>query len=180
MRAEPRFVFVSERRQSLKVLTWNGTGVIVIDKLDVGRFELDPSQQHLLVSAAIFDAIHHGVLCFMRSESTSVVPLQAGITEVTMPIVEQARVAYEAANTFRANCLEKDGSLLFYEAKVWTTASLKTLKEPRAHHAARSAGAIAGRLSKFQDCLPEMFALEVIENYLLDVAGTVRWLGGVE
>lgn len=33
------------------------------------------------------------------------------------------------------------------------------------------------RLSKFQDCLPERFALEVIENYLLDVAGTVRWLG---
>jgi ATP-dependent helicase Lhr and Lhr-like helicase len=33
------------------------------------------------------------------------------------------------------------------------------------------------RFSKFQDCLPERFALEVIENYLLDVAGTVRWLG---
>ncbi|KYF68128.1 DEAD/DEAH box helicase [Sorangium cellulosum] len=32
------------------------------------------------------------------------------------------------------------------------------------------------RLSKFQDCLPERFALEVIENFLLDVAGTVRWL----
>ncbi len=33
------------------------------------------------------------------------------------------------------------------------------------------------RLSKFQDCLPEKFALEVIEMYLLDVVGTVRWLG---
>jgi ATP-dependent Lhr-like helicase len=33
------------------------------------------------------------------------------------------------------------------------------------------------RLSKFQDCLPERFALEVIENYLLDVAGALRWLG---
>jgi ATP-dependent Lhr-like helicase len=33
------------------------------------------------------------------------------------------------------------------------------------------------RLSKFQDCLPERFALEVIAGYLLDVAGTVRWLG---
>lgn len=32
------------------------------------------------------------------------------------------------------------------------------------------------RLSKFQDCLPELFALEVIENYLLDVQGTVAWL----
>lgn len=34
------------------------------------------------------------------------------------------------------------------------------------------------RLSKFQDCLPERFALEVIEGYLLDVAGAVKWLGG--
>lgn len=33
------------------------------------------------------------------------------------------------------------------------------------------------RLSKFQDCLPELFALEVIERYLLDVDNTVRWLG---
>lgn len=33
------------------------------------------------------------------------------------------------------------------------------------------------RLSKFQECLPERFALEVIERYLLDVEGTVRWLG---
>jgi ATP-dependent Lhr-like helicase len=33
------------------------------------------------------------------------------------------------------------------------------------------------RLSKFQDCLFEAFVLEVIENYLLDIAGTVRWLG---
>ena len=33
------------------------------------------------------------------------------------------------------------------------------------------------RLSKFQDCLPEVFALEVIGNYLLDMDGAVRWLG---
>jgi len=32
------------------------------------------------------------------------------------------------------------------------------------------------RLSKFQDCLPEKFALEVIENYLLDVQGAIAWL----
>lgn len=32
------------------------------------------------------------------------------------------------------------------------------------------------RLSKFQDCLPETFALEVIERYLLDVPRTVGWL----
>jgi ATP-dependent Lhr-like helicase len=34
------------------------------------------------------------------------------------------------------------------------------------------------RLSKFQDCLPERFALEVVENYLLDVNRTVEWLAG--
>jgi ATP-dependent helicase Lhr and Lhr-like helicase len=32
------------------------------------------------------------------------------------------------------------------------------------------------RLSKFQDCLPEAFALEVVERYLLDVEGALRWL----
>lgn len=32
------------------------------------------------------------------------------------------------------------------------------------------------RLSKSQDCLPELFALEVVERYLLDMEGTVRWL----
>src|ERR1019366_3337805 len=32
------------------------------------------------------------------------------------------------------------------------------------------------RLSKFQDCLPETFALEVIESCLLDVPRTVGWL----
>jgi 5-methylcytosine-specific restriction protein B len=46
-----------------------------------------------------------------------------------MPTVEQAKAVYEAANTFRVNCLEKDGSLFFDDAKVWTTANLKTLKE---------------------------------------------------
>lgn len=34
----------------------------------------------------------------------------------------------------------------------------------------------AYRLSKFQDCLPERFALEIVERYLLDRAGTQRWL----
>ena len=45
MRAEPRtralFAFVSKRGHSMKVLTWDGTGTIVIHKkLDAGRFEL--------------------------------------------------------------------------------------------------------------------------------------------
>src|SRR5690606_40523451 len=43
--AEPRsralFVFVSKRDHTMKVLTWDGTGVIVIHKrLDAGKFEL--------------------------------------------------------------------------------------------------------------------------------------------
>jgi transposase len=70
MRAEPRsralFVFVGKRGHSMKVLTWDGTGTIVIHKkLDAGRFELPratrPDEQHLHVSDAVFEAIHRGV-----------------------------------------------------------------------------------------------------------------------
>ena len=70
MRVEPRsralFVFVGKRGHSMKVLTWDGTGMIVIHKkLDAGKFELpratEKGQQHLVVSDAIFDVIHHGV-----------------------------------------------------------------------------------------------------------------------
>jgi transposase len=69
MGAEPRsragFVFVGKRGQSMKVLTWDGTGTIAIHKqLDAGRFELPrataPSEQHLLISDAMFDVIHQG------------------------------------------------------------------------------------------------------------------------
>jgi transposase len=70
MRAEPRsralFVFVGKRGHSMKVLTWDGTGTIVVHKkLDAGKFELPratrPGEQHLLVSDAIFEVIHKGV-----------------------------------------------------------------------------------------------------------------------
>jgi transposase len=70
MRAEPRsralFAFVSNRGHSMKVLTWDGTGTIVIHKkLDAGRFELPrataPGDQHVLVRDALFDVIHKGV-----------------------------------------------------------------------------------------------------------------------
>jgi transposase len=76
MHAEPRsralFVFVSKRRHSMKVLTWDGTGMIVIHKkLDAGKFELpratETGQHHLIVSDAIFDVIHHGVTTTPRS-----------------------------------------------------------------------------------------------------------------
>jgi transposase len=45
MRAEPRsralFVFVGKRGHTMKVLTWDGTGVMLIHKKhDAGKFEL--------------------------------------------------------------------------------------------------------------------------------------------
>jgi transposase len=57
MRAEPK---------SMKVLTWDGTGVIVIHKkLDAGKFELPRAtregDQHIVVSDAIFEVIYKGV-----------------------------------------------------------------------------------------------------------------------
>ncbi len=70
MQTEPRsralFVFVGKRGHTMKVLTWDGTGTIVIHKkLDAGRFELPRStgsgEQHVLVSDAIFEVIHKGV-----------------------------------------------------------------------------------------------------------------------
>jgi transposase len=70
MRVEPRsralFVFVGKRGQTMKVLTWDGSGTIVIHKkLDAGRFELpratSPGEQHLQISTAIFDVLHRGV-----------------------------------------------------------------------------------------------------------------------
>jgi ATP-dependent Lhr-like helicase len=35
------------------------------------------------------------------------------------------------------------------------------------------------RLSKFQPCLPEKFAVEMVGAYLLDIPGAMRWLGGL-
>lgn len=76
MRAEPRsralFVFVGKSGHSMKVLTWDGTGTIVMHKkLDAGQFELprptSPGQQHLLISDAIFEAIHKGVAITPRA-----------------------------------------------------------------------------------------------------------------
>lgn len=54
MRAEPRsralFVFVGNRGQSMKLLTWDGTGVLV-----------RPGERHLVVSDAIFEGLFNGV-----------------------------------------------------------------------------------------------------------------------
>lgn len=76
MLAEPRsralFVFVGKRGHTMKVLTWDGTGTIVIHKkLDAGRFELPrataPSELHLRISDAMFDVIHKGVALTPRA-----------------------------------------------------------------------------------------------------------------
>jgi len=75
MRMEPRsralFVFVGKRGHSLKALTWDGTGTIVVHKkLDGGRFELPRAtgtgERHVLVSDAIFEVIHKGVTVVPR------------------------------------------------------------------------------------------------------------------
>ena len=70
MGTEPRsralFVFVSKRGHTMKVLTWDGTGVIVIHKkLDAWKSELPrptrEGDQHVVVSDAIFEVIYKGV-----------------------------------------------------------------------------------------------------------------------
>lgn len=75
MRTEPRsralFVFVGKRKNIMKVLTWDGTGVIMIHKrLDAGKFELPlangDGEQHVVVSDAIFEVIYKGVAVARR------------------------------------------------------------------------------------------------------------------
>ncbi|EYE99983.1 IS66 family insertion sequence element accessory protein TnpB [Chondromyces apiculatus] len=70
MMREPRsralFVFFGKRRQSVKVLTWDGTGVVLCYKrLDRGLFELPtqtrPGEQSVVVSEAAFEALFAGL-----------------------------------------------------------------------------------------------------------------------
>ena len=70
MRAEPRskalFVFVGKRGHTMKVLTWDGSGTIVVHKkLDAGKFELPRAtrvgDQYVIVSDAIFEVIYKAV-----------------------------------------------------------------------------------------------------------------------
>lgn len=69
MQMEPRaralFVFVGKRGHTMKILTWDGSGDVIISKrLDFGRFELPRAtlhgQQHVIVSDALFAAIFGG------------------------------------------------------------------------------------------------------------------------
>jgi transposase len=70
MKREPRsralFVFFGKRRQSVKVLTWDGTGAVLIYKrLDRGLFEIPiptrPGEQSVVVSDALFEALFAGL-----------------------------------------------------------------------------------------------------------------------
>lgn len=70
MKREPRsralFVFFGKRRQTVKVLTWDGTGVVLVyKKLDAGLFEVPiatrPNEQSVVVSDAMFEALFAGL-----------------------------------------------------------------------------------------------------------------------
>ncbi|MBE7451112.1 MAG: IS66 family insertion sequence element accessory protein TnpB [Kofleriaceae bacterium] len=70
-RARALFVFVGKRGQTMKVLTWDGTGTIVIHKkLDAGGSSCRGRRrrgQHLRISDAMFDVIHKGVALTPRT-----------------------------------------------------------------------------------------------------------------
>jgi len=70
MQSEPRtralFAFVGKRGNSMKILTYDGSGVVLVHKkLDAGKFELPRAtregEQHIIVSDAIFDVVFAGV-----------------------------------------------------------------------------------------------------------------------
>jgi transposase len=70
MQAEPRsralFVLVGKRGHTMKVLTWDGSGVIVVHKkVDAGKSEVPRAsrvgEQRVVVSDAIFEVIYKGV-----------------------------------------------------------------------------------------------------------------------
>jgi transposase len=70
MACEPRskalFAFINKRGHTMKVLTWDGTGVVLVHKkLDCGKFVLPTAtrqgEEHVIVSDAIFDVIFKGV-----------------------------------------------------------------------------------------------------------------------
>jgi transposase len=68
MQSEPRSkaLFVGKRGHTMKILTWDGSGTVVIHKrLDAGKFERPKAtrvgDQHVIVSDAIFEVIYKGV-----------------------------------------------------------------------------------------------------------------------
>jgi len=70
MRREPRskalFVFFGRRRQTVKILSWDGTGVVLwYKRLDVGLFEIPQpasiGDKSVMVSEVAFEAIFAGL-----------------------------------------------------------------------------------------------------------------------
>ena len=70
MAREPRsralFVFVGKSGYTMKILTWDGTGVVLLYKrLDIGKFEMpratQSGEQHVVVSDALFEVLYQGV-----------------------------------------------------------------------------------------------------------------------
>lgn len=69
MKREPRskalFVFIGKRRQSMKILTWDGTGVVLSYKrLDAGLFEIpsgDCGATSVKISYVAFEALFSGI-----------------------------------------------------------------------------------------------------------------------
>jgi transposase len=69
MKREPRskalFVFFGRKRQTVKILWWDGTGVVLIYKrLDRSLFEIPDSltnESTVMVSEAVFEAIFAGL-----------------------------------------------------------------------------------------------------------------------
>jgi transposase len=71
MRREPRskaalFVFFGRRRQTVKILAWDGTGTVLLYKrLDAGQFEIPRPERDgdasVVVSETTFEAIFAGL-----------------------------------------------------------------------------------------------------------------------
>lgn len=70
MKREPRsralFVFFGRKRQTVKVLSWDGTGVVLVYKrLDAGLFEIPRAiragEASVVLSEAAFEAIFAGL-----------------------------------------------------------------------------------------------------------------------
>ena len=70
MRREPRsralFVFFGKRRQTVKILSWDGTGVVLwYKRLDEGLFEIPrperPGDTSVRVSETAFEALFSGL-----------------------------------------------------------------------------------------------------------------------
>ncbi len=76
MQQDPRrralFVFIGKRRQSLKILSWDGSGVVMFYKrLDRGTFEMPRALRggdtHVLLSEALLAALVAGINTQLRT-----------------------------------------------------------------------------------------------------------------